>query len=104
MYQKKAEETSYDKFQRSKEEGMAIMAANRDATMIVCELIGAGRYNGASESTLKEEIKKWRKFFYVEIYNTAPDEQLKQEAKEALNSVPFFLNYAKKNLRSRRAM
>lgn len=90
MYQKKAEETSYDKFQRSKEEGMAIMAANRDATMIVCELIRAEHYKkNLSEETVQEAVKFWRKWFFVNIYDTTPDKQLKQEAKEATNSVPF---------------
>lgn len=88
MYQKKAEETSYDKFQKSKEEGMAIMAANRDATMIVCELIRHSTLLN-SEDVIKEKIKEWRKWLYVNIYDTTPDEQLKQEAKEATNSVPF---------------
>ena len=78
------------KFQKSKEEGMAIMAANRDATMIVCELIRADRYKGSlNESALQEQILYWRKWFYVNIYDTTPDKQMKQEAKNELNSIPF---------------
>lgn len=89
MYQKKAEESSYDKFQKSKEEGMAIMASNRDATLIVAELIRAGRFNDKSDQKVKEEIKMWRKWYYVEIYSTTPYEQMVQEAKEAPGAVPF---------------
>ena len=90
MYQKKAEESSYDKFQKSKEEGMAIMASNRDATLIVAELIRAEHYKqNLSEETVKEAVKFWRKWFYVEIYSTTPYEQMVQESKEAPGAVPF---------------
>lgn len=70
---------------------MAIMASNRDATMIVCELIRANRITITSKDlVIKDEdienaIKKWRKWFYVNIYDTTPDKQMKQEAKEAGN-------------------
>lgn len=90
MYQAKEPVDKFQKFQQSKEQGMAIMASNRDATMIVCELIRADRYKGGlNESAIQEQILYWRKWFYVNIYDTTPDEQLKQEAKEATNSVPF---------------
>lgn len=88
MYQAKEPVDKFQKFQQSKEQGMAIMASNRDATMIVCELIRHSTLLN-SEDVIKEKIKEWRKWFYVEIYDTTPDEQLKQEAKEATNSVPF---------------
>lgn len=93
-YQAKEPEDKFQKFQKSKEEGMAIMAANRDATMIVCEILkfessDMDRDDKWTDEEIKNEIKKWRKFFYVEIYDTTPDEQLKQDAKTALNSIPF---------------
>lgn len=66
------------------------MASNRDATMIVTSFIQSGNGDGTwTEERVKEKIKMWRKWFYVNIYDTTPDEQLKQEAKEATNSVPF---------------
>lgn len=97
MYQAKEPVDKFQKFQQSKEQGMAIMASNRDATMIVCEIIRQMDWKKAvGESGIKEvedsirnKIKEWRKWFYVEIYDTTPDEQLKQEAKEATNSTPF---------------
>jgi hypothetical protein len=86
MYQKKVEETSYDKFQKSKEEGMAIMASNRDATLIVAELIRAEHYKkNLSEETVKEAVKFWRKWFFYTIYSTSPDKEAKQEIKEKGN-------------------
>lgn len=90
MYQKKEPETSYDKFQKSKEEGMAIMASNRDATMIVCELIRSGYFGQECNApTIKAAIKEWRKWFYVEIYETTPYAQMVQEAKENNTMEPF---------------
>lgn len=94
QYQKKAEESSYDKFQKSKEEGMAIMASNRDATLIVCEIIkkwnpGEPMYIDTLNKQIQNEIKKWRKWFYVEIYSTTPYEQMVQEAKNMPGAVPF---------------
>ena len=89
MYQKKEPESSYDKFQKSKEEGIAIMACNRDSCLMVTSLIQAGELKGYTEELLKQEIKKWRKWFYVEIYSTTPYEQMVQEAKNLPGAVPF---------------
>lgn len=69
-------------FQDAKERSMAIMSSGRDATLIVTALIGeASSYNSEK---LEEEIKKWRKFFFYEIYGTDPDEEVKQQLKETL--------------------
>lgn len=84
-------------FQDAKERSMAIMSSGRDAVMVVTSLTQAGAYvpylKGLKEGDLssddvddilKEEVKKWRKFFFYEIYGTDPDEELKQQLKETL--------------------
>lgn len=69
-------------FNDAKERSMAIMSSGRDATLIVTALIGqASSYN---TEKLEEEIKKWRKFFFYEIYGTDPDDEVKQQLKETL--------------------
>lgn len=77
-------------FQDAKERSMAIMSSGRDATMIVCELLHNKQIPITSRDlTIKDEdiekaIKKWRKFFFYEIYGTDPDEEIKQQLKETL--------------------
>lgn len=84
-------------FQDAKERSMAIMSSGRDAVMVVTSLTQSGAYTpflkGIEKGELgpedmddvvKEEIKKWRKFFFYEIYGTDPDEEVKQQLKETL--------------------
>lgn len=61
-------EQSINRFIDKKEQGMAIMAAGRDACMIVTALISspAAVYGDHSEEKIKENIKKWSKWFYGE--------------------------------------
>ncbi len=68
-------------FQDAKERSMAIMSSGRDATLIVCEQMKRFKF---TDEELKEEVKKWRKFFFYEIYGTDPDEEVKQQLKETL--------------------
>lgn len=71
-------------FQDAKERSMAIMSSGRDATLMVSSLIhGRPGYFDDTEM-LEKELKKWRKFFFYEIYGTDPDEEVKQHLKETL--------------------
>lgn len=81
----------------AKEKSMAIMAAGRDATLIVTALMpnyieGAKilKQSGKEvDEILKGTIKDWRNWFYYNIYTLDPDEQLEQEAKEKGEIDPF---------------
>lgn len=70
-------------FQDAKERSMAIMSSGRDATLIVSELIRAHK-GELDDENVEKQLKKWRKFFFYEIYGTDPDEELKQQLKETL--------------------
>lgn len=86
----------------AKDKSMAIMAAGRDATMVVTVMlstIGLDKYTDEmKERVTKEELKKWRNWFYYEIYTRDPDDQLEQEAKEKGVVEPFPSNQPKKDL------
>lgn len=78
-----------NKFQDAKERGIALMSANRDATLIVTS-IGAGKF---SEEELKAEIKKWRNWFFYEVYQLDPDDEVKQKAKEKVGNTTHILGF-----------
>lgn len=70
-------------FQDAKERSMAIMSSGRDAAIITAEILKKLDTNTATDSAYIESmIKKWRKFFFYEIYGTDPDEEVKQHMKE----------------------
>jgi len=81
----------------AKEKSMAIMAAGRDATLVVSEIVRQMDWKKAVdesgieevESSVREKIKDWRNWFYYNIYTLDPDEQLEQEAKEKGEVNPF---------------
>lgn len=77
------------KFVDAKEKSMAIMAAGRDATLIVAELMKQPGFVTNGEKGIQEDIKKWRNWFYYEIYSTDPDEEAIQEAKRKMNPTEF---------------
>lgn len=71
----------------AKEKSMAIMAAGRDATLIMSELVKSRDYpiidtdsRQISEDAIKDKLKEWRNWFYYEIYTRDPDEDIKREA------------------------
>lgn len=75
---------------------MALFAAGRDATMMVCELLKqsdlpeiAKKSEKSFDSIAKERVKEWRNWFYYEIYSTDPDEEAIQEAKRKMNPTEF---------------
>lgn len=72
-------------FQDAKERSMAIMSSGRDAVLMVSSLITSDKYaDPKTNKELEGEIKKWRKFFFYEIYGTDPDDEVKQHLKETL--------------------
>ncbi len=81
-------------FQDAKERSMAIMSSGRDATLIVCEIIkkttfgtiqsGIPLETAPTDEEVEKLLRKWRKFFFYEIYGTDPDDELKQHLKETL--------------------
>lgn len=81
----------------AKEKSMAIMAAGRDATLVVSEIVRQMDWKKAVdesgieevESSVREKIKDWRNWFYYNIYTLDPDEALLQEAKEKGEVNPF---------------
>lgn len=81
----------------AKEKSMAIMAAGRDATLVVSEIVRQMDWKKAVdesgieevESSVREKIKDWRNWFYYNIYTLDPDEALLQEAKEKGEIDPF---------------
>lgn len=77
----------------AKEKSMAIIAAGRDATLIMSELVKSRDYpiidtdsRQISEDAIKDKLKEWRNWFYYEIYTRDPDEDIKREAE------PFEVN------------
>lgn len=79
-------------FQDAKERSMAIMSSGRDATLIVSSMMEkyidainkAGLTKKEGDGEIEKELKKWRKFFFYEIYGTDPDDEVKQQLKETL--------------------
>ena len=53
-------EQSINRFIDKKEQGMAIMAAGRDACMIVTARLG---HKDKTDKEIEEDIKKWSKWF-----------------------------------------
>lgn len=72
-------------FNDAKERSMAIMSSGRDAVLVVTAIMNSSTsFNGETMEEIEDEIKKWRKFFFYEIYGTDPDEEVKQHLKETL--------------------
>lgn len=71
-------------FQDAKERSMAIMSSGRDAVLVVTALMPNGYLYQKDDEEVEKAIKKWRKFFFYEIYGTDPDYEVKQYLKETL--------------------
>lgn len=59
-------EKSIENFQKNKEEGMKLMSAGRDATMIVTAKLA---HKDMSDDEIQSEIKKWSHWMYTNVYN-----------------------------------
>lgn len=75
----------------AKEKSMAIMAAGRDAVLMITSIMQSypATLNGKTNSEIEAEIMKWRNWFYYNLYTLDPDDQLEQEAKEKGEVSPF---------------
>ena len=56
-------EASIEKFQSSKEESIKLSSAQRDAVLIVKEMMSIGQWD--KEEVVKKEIIKWRNWFLL---------------------------------------
>lgn len=64
-------EESIGRFQASKEESIALMAAQRDAVLIVTTMFPQYA-TGTTESDIKEDIVKWRNWFLSDEFKDIP--------------------------------
>jgi hypothetical protein len=71
---------SIKSFQNAKEDSMKLFAAGRDATLIVTAF--QENYKTLSEENLRKKLIDWKLWFYVNMYDTDPEDQITE-------NVPF---------------
>lgn len=77
---------SIARFQDSKEKAITLMSCGRDAVLMVTNNPTLMQESAEEQ---KEAIKKWRRWFYYELYGVEPDEEIRREEMNKPGAVPF---------------